>query len=71
MESHLEHKFLSVRRHTPLFIWPFTMHAWSLLKKMYAGGKPARGRTKILIDCALSRNMKDVLANYNKTGELT
>jgi len=22
MKTHLEHKFLSVRRYTPLFIWP-------------------------------------------------
>ena len=44
------------------------MHGRSLLKKMYAVGKPARGRTRILIDSAIKRNRKEVLANYNKTG---
>jgi hypothetical protein len=35
---------------------------------MYAVGKPACGRTRILIDSAIKRNRKEVLANNNKTG---
>ena len=34
---------------------------------MSAGGKPARGRTRILTDSARKRNRKEVLPNYNKT----
>ena len=34
---------------------------------MLADGKPARGRTKILIDSARYKNRKEVFDNYNKT----
>ena len=34
---------------------------------MFAGGKPKRGRMKILIDSARKKNRKNVLANNNKT----
>ena len=36
-------------------------------KKRSADGKPACGRTRILIDSARKGNRKDVLTNYNKT----
>ena len=34
---------------------------------MLADGKPARGRTNILIDSARKKNRKEVFVNYNKT----
>jgi hypothetical protein len=43
------------------------MHARSLLleKKMSANGKPAHGRTRILIYSTRKRKRKEVLENYN------
>jgi len=39
----------------------------SVLHKLTANGKPARGRTRILTDYVRKPNRKEVLANYNKT----
>jgi hypothetical protein len=56
METHLENKFLSVRRYTPLFIWPYVSFYYARAKSvvffrwgMSADWKPTRYRTIINI----------------------
>jgi len=71
MTTRLEHKFLSVRRYTPLFI-PYVTFFYACPKsvvgrKKARDGKPARRRTRIVIDSARKRNRKEVLTNYIKT----
>jgi hypothetical protein len=72
MKTHLEHKFLSVRRYTSLFIWPYVTFYYACAKsvrgKMSADGKPARCRTIISTESAKKVNMKEIcytIKSYN------